>query len=145
MTPLFGPHLTLCLAPFTIQPHVAPFKPHVALFKWQPVIREKQGRYQNDQHDELSHMGPRLTPYNCPISGPIQPSVWPHSPFSPVWPSFKSPVWLCSLFSPVQESHSEEMTSECSIARYTKMCSSTSRENCSSPDFLSTADSPACQ
>ena len=51
---LFDPHL----APFTTQPHKALFKPLVALFKWQPVVRGKQGRYQNDQHDELSHMGP---------------------------------------------------------------------------------------
>ena len=59
----FDPHS----APFTIQPHAAPFKPCAAPFKWQLVVREKQGRYQNDQHDELSHMGPRSAPYDCPV------------------------------------------------------------------------------
>ena len=71
----FDPHL----APFTIQPHAAPFKPCAAPFKWQPVVREKQGRYQNDQHDELSHMGPRSAPYNCPVLAPFDP-IQPHSP-----------------------------------------------------------------
>ena len=76
-------------APFTIQPHVAPIQTHVALFKSQTVVREKQGRYQNDQHDELSHMGPRSAPYDCPIWGPIWPPIQPNSLFSPVQPISK--------------------------------------------------------
>ena len=51
----------------------------------QPVVREKQGRYQNDQHDELSHMGPSSAPYDCPIQAPFDP----HSPFSPHVALFK--------------------------------------------------------
>ena len=139
----FKPHM----APFTIQPHVALFKPHAALFKWQPVVGEKQGRYQNDQHDEPSHMGSRSAPYDCPVWALFEPClspVQPHSPFSPVWPC-SNPVQPHSPFSPMQEPHSEEMISECSIARYTKMFSSTNRENCSNPDHVNTADSPALQ
>ena len=132
-----------CLVLFTVQPHAAPFKPHAALFKWQPVVREKQGRYQNDQHGELSHMDQDLL-YNTAPSGPCSTLIWPHSLFSPMWPH-SNPVWPHSPFSPMQESHSEEMTSKCSITRYTKMFSSTSRQNCSSPDHLSTVNSPACQ
>ena len=70
---LFNPHL----APFTIQPHAAPFKPCVALFKWQPVVREKQGRYQNDQPDQPSHMGPRSVPYDCPMQALFDPHLAP--------------------------------------------------------------------
>ena len=65
----FNPHT----APFTIQPHVAPFKPHVAPFKQQPVVIEKPAMHQNDQEDELSHMGPRSAPYDCPIWAPFGP------------------------------------------------------------------------
>ena len=65
----FDPHSAL----FTIQPRAAWFKPRVAPFKQQPVVREKQGRYQNDQHDELSYMGPRSALYDCPIWAPFGP------------------------------------------------------------------------
>ena len=60
-----------------------------ALFKWQPVVREKQGRYHNDQHDEPSHMGPRSAPYNFPIWALFNPhlalfTIQPHAaPFKP--------------------------------------------------------------
>ena len=60
-------------APFNPIHHSAPFKPHVAPFKWQPVVREKRGRYQNDQHDKPSHMGPRSALYKCPIWAPFNP------------------------------------------------------------------------
>ena len=88
----FNPHL----APFTIQPHVAPFKSHVALFKWQPVVREKQGRYQNDQHDELSHMGPRSTPYHCPVWAPFDPHLAPFT-VQPCVAPFKSHLALFTI------------------------------------------------
>ena len=89
MTAPFGPHLTLIWAPFTIQPHVAPFKTHAALFKWQSVVREKQGRYQNDQHNELSHMGPRSALYNCPVWAPFNPHLAPFT-VQPCMALFKS-------------------------------------------------------
>ena len=81
----FEPHS----APFTIQPCVAPFIPCVAPFILQPVVREKQDRYQNDQHNEPSHMGPRSAPYNSPIWAPFDPCSAPFTiqpcaaPFKP--------------------------------------------------------------
>ena len=59
-----------CMAPFTIQPHVAPFK-------WQPVIIDKPAMHQNDQEDELSHMGPRSAPYDCSIQALFDPCSAP--------------------------------------------------------------------
>ena len=77
----FNPHTVL----FTIQPHAAPFKPHAALFKWQPVVIEKPAMHQNDQEDELSHMGPRSASYNCPVQAPFDPHSAPSSPIQTPW------------------------------------------------------------
>ena len=85
---LFNPiHCSALCSP--VQPCAALFKPCAAPFKWQPVVREKQGRYKNDQHNELSYMGPRSAPYDCPVwalfnphSAPftVQPCVAPFKP-----------------------------------------------------------------
>ena len=88
---LFNP----CMAPFTIQPHVVPFKPHAGSFKWKAAVVDKPAMHQNDQHNELSHMGPRSAPYNCPIQAPFHPclapfTIQPHAaPFKPHAALFK--------------------------------------------------------
>ena len=76
-------------APF--DPHSAPFKPHMAPFKWQPVVIDKPAMHQNDQEDELSHMGPRSAHTTAPF-GPHLTLIWPHSPFSPHAPH-SNPMW----------------------------------------------------
>ena len=44
----------------------------------------KQGRYQNDQHDNLSSMVPNSAPYNCPIWAPFKPFTAPfRNPLQP--------------------------------------------------------------
>ena len=84
-----------CMALFTIQPHAAPFKPCVVPFKWQPVATDKPAIHQNDQQDELSHMGPRSAPYNCPVQALFDPhsapfTIQPHgAPSKPHVAPFK--------------------------------------------------------
>ena len=69
------------------QPHTgAPFKR-----EWSVI--EKQARYQNDQHNEVSSMVPRSFPYNHP--------VWP--PFKPHMAPFRTPFKI-----PIQDPHSKE-------------------------------------
>ena len=88
---LFNPHM----APFTIQPHVVQFKPHAGPFKWKAAVVDKPAMHQNDQHNELSHMGPRSAPYNCPIQALFDPhsapfTIQPHvAPFKPCAALFK--------------------------------------------------------
>ena len=53
-----------------------------APFKRELSVIEKQARYQNDQHDELSSMVPKSILDNCPI--------WP--PFEPLMAPFRGPL-----------------------------------------------------
>ena len=62
----FGPHM----APFTIQALCGPIQACVTPFKQQPLVIEKPAMHQNDQEDELSHMGPRSATF-----GPIHHSA----------------------------------------------------------------------
>ena len=87
----FDPHV----APFTIQPHAAPFKPCAAPSKWQQVVIEKPAMHPNDQEDELSHVGSRSAPYDCPIWAPFDPHLAPFTiqpPCSPI----QTPCKPCS-------------------------------------------------
>ena len=140
------------------QPHVtAPFDPHSAPFTIQcPHSNPMQPCSNGNQWSERNKAGIKMISMMSRViwdqdklhmtapSRPHSTLIQPRSLFSPVWPC-SSHVQPHSPFSPMQESCSEEVTSKCSITRYTKMFSSTSRENCSSPDHLSTADSPVCQ
>ena len=85
MVPISAPYDCPIQPPF--KPHMAPFRgliqPHTgAPFKREPSVIEKQARYQNNQHDEMSSMVPISAPYDCPI--------WP--PFKPLMALFRIPI-----------------------------------------------------
>ena len=62
-------------------------KPHTwALAKREPLIIQRLGRYQNDQHDEKSLVVPKLAPYDCPIQ----------ASFCHCWTPFRFPIQPCT-------------------------------------------------
>ena len=139
-TAQFGPCLTLIWphSPFSpMQPHSNPVQPCSNGNQWSE--RNKADIKMISMISQVIWDQDQL--HMTAPSGPCSTLIQPHSPFSPMWPH-SSPVWPHSPFSPMQEPHPEEMISQCSIARYTKM---SSRVNCSIPDQVGTANSTACQ
>ena len=120
--PYIGPIQASYIAPFKIplQPLTgAPFK------GWTSDHTEtRQVSKWSACQDECSDT--KINPIWLPCMGPIQ------APYSPIQNPLIASLQPCS----------EEITSPYSITRYTKVFSSTSREQCTLWDLLSTANSP---
>ena len=66
----------------SVKPLTAPFRgllqPHTGVpFRRELLVIEKQARYQNDRHDELSSVVPKSILHDCPIQPPFKPLMAP--------------------------------------------------------------------